>query len=97
MTEIDNIKPVILARNLKKSFGSFTAVDNISFEVDKGVCFGILGPNGAGKTSTVKMIYGFSPITSGDIFVFGLDIKNNTEKSRPALAYASRTIPLTPI
>lgn len=68
-------QPVIAVRNLKKSFGSFTAVNDISFSVDKGLCFGILGPNGAGKTSTIRMIYGFSPLTSGDIFVFGLDIK----------------------
>jgi len=68
-------QPVIAVRNLKKSFGAFTAVNDISFCVDKGLCFGILGPNGAGKTSTIKMIYGFSPLTSGDIFVFGLDIK----------------------
>jgi ABC-type multidrug transport system, ATPase component len=47
-------------------------------------------PNGAGKTSTIRMIYGFSPLTSGDIFVFGLDIKNYTEKSKPVSAYASR-------
>ncbi len=75
MVEINNTKPVIVARNLKKTFGSFMAVDDISFTVDKGVCFGILGPNGAGKTSTIRMIYGFSPITACDIFVFGLDIK----------------------
>ena len=75
MSDINTIQPVIAASNLKKSFGAFTAVNDISFCVDKGMCFGILGPNGAGKTSTIRMIYGFSPITSGDIFVFGLDIK----------------------
>jgi lipooligosaccharide transport system ATP-binding protein len=75
MSEINTTQPLIDACNLKKSFGAFTAVNDISFAVDKGVCFGILGPNGAGKTSTIRMIYGFSPITSGDIFVFGLDIK----------------------
>jgi len=58
-------------------------VNDISFHVDKGLCFGILGPNGAGKTSTIKMIYGFSPITSGDIFVFGLDIKNTPKNQSP--------------
>ncbi|MGA2553496.1 MAG: ABC transporter ATP-binding protein, partial [Smithella sp.] len=68
-------QPVIAVRNLIKSFGAFTAVNDISFCVEKRLCFGILGPNGAGKTSTIKMIYGFSPLTSGDIFVFGLDIK----------------------
>ena len=75
MSDMNANQPAIVARNLKKSFGPFTAVNDISFHVDKGLCFGILGPNGAGKTSTIKMIYGFSPITSGDIFVFGLDIR----------------------
>jgi lipooligosaccharide transport system ATP-binding protein len=75
MSEINTAQPVITVLNLKKYFGTFTAVDDISFTVDKGMCFGILGPNGAGKTSTIRMIYGFSPISAGDIFVFGLDIK----------------------
>jgi lipooligosaccharide transport system ATP-binding protein len=75
MSDKNSAQPVIAVRNLKKSFGAFIAVNDISFAVDKGVCFGILGPNGAGKTSTIRMIYGFSPLTSGDIFVFGLDIK----------------------
>jgi len=75
MSDTNTNQQVIAASNLKKSFGSFTAVNDISFSVDKGMCFGFLGPNGAGKTSTIRMIYGFSPITSGDIFVFGLDIK----------------------
>ena len=96
MIEIDNITPVIVACNLKKSFGSFTAVDDISFEVDKGVCFGILGPNGAGKTSTVKMIYGFSPITSGDIFVFGLDIKKQYRKIKARIGVCQQDNTLDP-
>lgn len=96
MTEIDNIKPVIFARNLKKSFGSLTAVDDISFDVDKGVCFGILGPNGAGKTSTVRMIYGFSPITSGDIFVFGLDIKKQYRKIKARIGVCQQDNTLDP-
>lgn len=75
MSDINTNQQVIAAYNLKKSFGSFTAVNDISFGVDKGSCFGFLGPNGAGKTSTIRMIYGFSPLTSGDIFVFGMDIK----------------------
>lgn len=65
---------VIEAENLRKEFDDFVAVDGISFYVHPGECFGILGPNGAGKTSTIRMIYGFSPITSGSLKVFGLDI-----------------------
>ena len=65
---------VIEAEGLRKSFGDLVAVDGISFHVVRGECFGILGPNGAGKTSTIRMIYGFSPMTGGILRVFGLPI-----------------------
>jgi lipooligosaccharide transport system ATP-binding protein len=65
---------VIEAQGLKKTFGPFVAVDGISFAVARGECFGILGPNGAGKTSTIRMIYGFSPLTAGSLKVFGFEI-----------------------
>ena len=64
---------VIEAENLRKTFGDLVAVDGISFRVAQGKCFGMLGPNGAGKTSTIRMIYGFSPMTGGHLKVFGLD------------------------
>ena len=66
--------PVIEASRLRKTFGDLVAVDDISFAVHPGECFGILGPNGAGKTTTIRMIYGFSPMTGGTLQVFGLDI-----------------------
>jgi lipooligosaccharide transport system ATP-binding protein len=65
---------VIEAEHLRKSFGELVAVDDLSFSVVKGECFGILGPNGAGKTSTIRMVYGFSPPTAGTLCVFGLDV-----------------------
>src|SRR5512136_2631406 len=71
------MEPVVQADALRKAFGAFTAVDGISFSVRRGECFGILGPNGAGKTSTIRMIYGFSPMTSGTLEVFSLDITRN--------------------
>jgi lipooligosaccharide transport system ATP-binding protein len=76
--------PVINARDLRKTFGNIIAVDNVSFQVFPGECCGILGPNGAGKTSTIRMTYGFSPMTSGTLEVFGLDITRNVRaiKSR---------------
>ena len=94
MSEINNTQPIVAARNLKKSFGAFTAVNDISFCVDKGLCFGILGPNGAGKTSTIRMIYGFSPITSGDLSVFGLDIKTKARiiKARIGVCQQENTL-----
>ncbi len=66
-------EPLIRARGLTKRFGSFTAVDGIDFEVAAGEAFGFLGPNGAGKTSTMRMIGTVSPVTAGDLTVFGLD------------------------
>jgi lipooligosaccharide transport system ATP-binding protein len=63
---------LVSARDLRKNYGSLTAVDGISFEIREGECFGFLGPNGAGKTTTVKMIHCVSPVTSGTLIVNGL-------------------------
>jgi lipooligosaccharide transport system ATP-binding protein len=84
MSGIFRMQYVLEVESLKKTFDGFVAVDGISFRVSHGECFGILGPNGAGKTSTIRMIYGFSPITSGNIKVFGLSISQGwrTIKSR---------------
>jgi lipooligosaccharide transport system ATP-binding protein len=65
---------VIEATGLTKRYGGLTAVDGISFAVERGTCFGILGPNGAGKTTTIRMAYGFSPVSAGQLRVFGLDV-----------------------
>jgi lipooligosaccharide transport system ATP-binding protein len=71
----NSMEPVIEATGLRKTFGDLVAVDGLSFAVESGECFGILGPNGAGKTSTIRMVYGFSPMTAGDLNVFGMDIR----------------------
>ena len=65
---------VIQVENLTKRFGDFTAVDNISFEVEKGEIFGFLGANGAGKTTAMRMLCGLSNFTSGGGTVAGFDI-----------------------
>lgn len=65
---------VVRVQGLRKQFDDFVAVDGVSFHILRGECFGVLGPNGAGKTSTVRMVYGFSPMTAGRIHVFGLSI-----------------------
>ena len=75
---------VIEAENLRKTFGLLVAVDDLSFSVAAGECFGILGPNGAGKTSTIRMVYAFSPPSGGTLHVLGLDI------TRQARAVKSR-------
>ncbi|MGO8874738.1 MAG: ABC transporter ATP-binding protein [Acidimicrobiales bacterium] len=65
--------PVVTAHELTKRFGSFTAVDAVSFEIERGEAFGFLGPNGAGKTSTMRMISCLRPVTSGSLRVLGMD------------------------
>jgi lipooligosaccharide transport system ATP-binding protein len=73
------MEPVVQAENLRKTFGTFSAVDGISFHVRHGECYGILGPNGAGKTSTIRMIYGFSPLSCGSLHVLGQDVTNRRQ------------------
>ena len=73
-TFIEPSSPIVRADHVVKKFGDFTAVNDISFHVLRGECFGILGPNGAGKTTMTRMVYGFSPMTRGRLDVFGLDI-----------------------
>jgi ABC-2 type transport system ATP-binding protein len=65
---------VLVARDLRKRYGSLQAVDGVSFEVAEGEVFGILGPNGAGKTTTLEMIEGMRPIDSGTATVDGMDV-----------------------
>src|SRR3954468_18237815 len=77
--------PLVLARNLRKTFASFTAVDGIDFDVRAGEAFGFLGPNGAGKTSTMKMIACASPVTGGELRVFGMDPRTNASAIKARL------------
>jgi len=76
---------VVEARNLTKMYGEFTAVDNIDFCIEEGECFGFLGPNGAGKTTTVKMIQCFSPISTGNLKVLGMDVRHEERKIKARL------------
>jgi lipooligosaccharide transport system ATP-binding protein len=69
--------PIIVARNLSKSFNSLCAVDRIDFTINSGEVLGFLGPNGAGKTTTIRMITCTSPLTSGSLTVFGLDVETH--------------------
>ncbi len=66
-------EPLVRASNLTKRFDDFVAVDSVDFTVSPGEVFGFLGPNGAGKSSTMKMIGSVSPVTEGELTVFGLD------------------------
>lgn len=85
---------VIIAENLTKKFGSFTAVDNISFEVRKGEIFGFLGANGAGKTTAMRMLTGLSLPSSGKAMVAGYNIRNQQEQIKRRIGYMSQKFAL---
>src|SRR6187455_1646864 len=85
---------VIKAENLTKRFGNFTAVNEISFHVDKGEIFGFLGANGAGKTTAMRMLCGLSIPTSGKATVAGFDVYNNTEDIKKNIGYMSKKFSL---
>ncbi len=72
-----SIAPIIVAKNLQKSFKDLVAVNNISFSIDEGEMFGFLGPNGAGKTTTMRMIQCVSPVTGGKLDVLGMDVSTH--------------------
>ena len=78
-------EPLIVGRALTKRFGDFTAVDWIDVEVQRGEAFGFLGPNGAGKSSTMRMIGCVSPVTAGDLRIFGMDAATNGRRIRSRL------------
>lgn len=68
--DMGNPDAIIEVKDLRKSYGSYVAVDGIRFTVQWGECFGLLGPNGGGKTTTIRMIYGFYPRDSGELRLF---------------------------
>ena len=68
---------VISVKNLTKQFGNFVAVDNISFDVQRGEIFGFLGANGAGKTTLLRIIAGIMEATSGEIIIDGMNYNKN--------------------
>jgi lipooligosaccharide transport system ATP-binding protein len=78
-------EPLVRASGLTKRFGDFTAVDDVDFVVNPGEVFGFLGPNGAGKSSTMKMIGAVSPVTAGNLTVFGLDPEADGARIRARL------------
>ena len=90
------IGPVIEARGLRKKYGDFVAVDGIDLAIRAGECFGFLGPNGAGKTSTVKMIHCFAPLTSGELRVFGLDVRQRPREIKARLGVCQQEDTLDP-
>ncbi len=85
---------VIEVHNLVKKFGDFTAVDRVSFTVQRGEVVGYLGPNGSGKTTTMRMLLGLLQPTSGAANVLGFDAVRETERVRPLVGYMSQKFAL---
>ena len=91
---MSNETKAIRADQLTKQFGHFTAVDHISFEVDKGEILGFLGANGAGKTTAMRMLCGLSLPTSGKASVAGFDVYRENEKIKRSIGYMSQKFSL---
>ena len=87
-------EPAIIVKDMVKQFGSFTAVDHISFEVARGEIFGFLGANGAGKTTAMRMLCGLSKPTSGEGSVAGYDISSQPEQIKRHIGYMSQRFSL---
>jgi ABC-2 type transport system ATP-binding protein len=81
-------------RDLVRQFGSFTAVDHLNFEVQRGEIFGLLGPNGAGKTTTFRMLCGLLPATSGMLRVAGMDLRRARASARQRIGYVAQKFSL---
>jgi ABC-2 type transport system ATP-binding protein len=84
---------MIRIENLTRHFGAFTAVDNVSFQVQPGEVLGFLGPNGAGKSTTMKMITGFLQPSSGRVDIFGYDMWRNPLPAKKMLGYLPEGAP----
>lgn len=89
-----NDTPAIIAQNLTKHFGDFTAVEDVNFEVYPGEIFGFLGPNGSGKTTSIRMMLGLMKPTSGEVDVLGMKVDGDTARIRPRVGYMSQRFSL---
>ncbi|HRJ09442.1 MAG TPA: ATP-binding cassette domain-containing protein [Prosthecobacter sp.] len=81
-------------QNLRKTFGSKVAVDNVSFTVEKGQVLGFLGPNGAGKSTSMRMVTGYFRPTAGSISIGGVDMLEDPETAKRSIGYLPENAPL---
>jgi ABC-2 type transport system ATP-binding protein len=84
----------IYGQHLVRRFSTFTAVDDVTFRVEKGEIFGFLGPNGSGKTTVIKMLTGLLPLTAGEATVYGIDVRKDPEGVRENIGYMSQNFSL---
>ena len=87
-------EPILVAQDLKKSFGDLEAVKGVSLQVARGEVFGLLGPNGAGKTTTISMLIGLLEPTGGQIAVDGLDLKTHTNEVKAKMGFVPQEMAL---
>ncbi len=87
---------MIDVKNLSKHYGNHIAVDNISFYAHPGEILGILGPNGAGKTSTLRVLTGFMPPSSGEVVVAGYNVVDDSLEVRRRVGYMPEKVPVYP-
>jgi ABC-2 type transport system ATP-binding protein len=85
---------MIVVQDLVRTYGDFLAVDRLNFTIEKGKILGFLGPNGSGKTTTMRMLSGFMPPTSGRILIDGMDIQENDLEAKKIIGYLPETPPL---
>ena len=84
----------IIARDLTRRFGSFTAVDAVSFAIEPGAIFGFLGPNGSGKSTVIRMLCGLLEPSGGEAWLDGIDVGRNPEAVKPRIGYTSQKFSL---
>jgi len=89
-------EPVIRASGLRKEYSGLVAVRGIDFEVRRSECFGILGPNGAGKTTTMNMVQGYSPLSGGELLVFGQAIEKRAREIKARMGVVPQEDNLDP-
>ena len=87
---------MIEVQHLTKRYGRITAVDDVSFRVERGEILGFLGPNGAGKTTTMRVITGYMPPTEGRVIVAGFDVFEQPIEAKRRMGYLPETPPLYP-
>src|SRR5712691_6263444 len=85
---------MIEVRNLTKRYGELTAIQEVSFTVDRGEILGFLGPNGAGKTTTMRILTGYMPATGGTATVDGFDVFESSFEVRKRIGYLPESPPL---
>lgn len=85
---------MIQVQDVSKRYGDLVAVDNISFQLDKGDVLGFLGPNGAGKTTTMRIITGYMPPTKGNVYISDIDVFEDPETAKSHIGYLPENPPL---